>query len=42
MLEIDYCKNYICNNGVSCFDGDGNYICVCGDGWEGVYCEKGI
>ena len=41
-IEIDHCKNHTCKNGASCLDGNGNYTCVCTDGWEGDFCEKGI
>ncbi len=38
---IDQCLSNPCLNGSTCVDGNGEYTCICADGFEGTKCDIG-
>lgn len=40
-VDLDECRMIRCQNNATCQNLDGSYRCVCRDGFEGEYCEKG-
>lgn len=42
--DIDECELYpnICQNGGTCNNLPGKYLCVCVNGWTGPHCEENI
>lgn len=41
VLDMDECRMIQCQNNATCQNLDGSYRCVCREGFEGKYCEKG-
>lgn len=41
ILDMDECRMIQCQNNATCQNLDGSYRCVCREGFEGKYCEKG-
>ena len=39
--EPDYCATSPCQNGGTCFNTTGDYVCVCQDGYSGKNCSSG-
>lgn len=41
-LNADNCSSNPCNNGGTCLNTFGGYICKCSDAWEGINCEEDV
>lgn len=43
-MDVDECIDHphICQNGATCHNVDGGFLCTCVNGWEGRYCERNV
>ena len=39
--DVNECDSRPCQNGGSCYEGSGDYKCVCSGNWTGENCEIG-
>lgn len=41
LSDVDECELFPCQNGGTCRNTAGGYVCECMPGWEGKDCENG-